>query len=149
MGAYPRGIAISPNPSTAYVAIMGGDTVVKVNLKTLAIEGSFAVGYNPRSLVISPDGRYLHATLNQPGDVVKVDLGDDRVIAEVHTGSDCRSLAISTDGQSLFVVNYLSDTMTMLRASNLPVLQTGSTGVNPVGDLRPHNRGRMGGGVPG
>ena len=31
MGAYPRGIAVSPDSSTAYVAIMGGDNVVKVN----------------------------------------------------------------------------------------------------------------------
>ena len=36
MGAYPRGIAVSPDASSAYVAIMGGDTVVKVNLATPA-----------------------------------------------------------------------------------------------------------------
>jgi YVTN family beta-propeller protein len=71
--------------------------------------------------------------LNQPGDVVKVDLSDDRVVAQVHTGEDCRSLAISSDGRSLYVVNYLSNTMTKLRASDLAVLQTVSTGVHPVG----------------
>jgi YVTN family beta-propeller protein len=133
MGAYPRGIAISPDSSTAYVAIMGSDVVVKVNLRTLSVEGSFYVGDDPRHVVISPDGRYLYISLNQPGDVVKVDLSDDRVVAEAHTGSDCRSLAISTDGLSLYVVNYLSDTMTKLRASDLALLQTVPTGVNPVG----------------
>jgi len=51
----------------------------------------------------------------------------------VHTGEDCRSLAISTDGTTLYVVNYLSDTMTMLRASDLRVLQTVPTGQHPVG----------------
>lgn len=133
MGAYPRGIAISKDSSSAYVAIMGGDNVVKVNLKTLSIDGSIFVGDNPRSIVLSPDGRYLYASLNQPGYVVKLDLGTNRVVATVHTGSDCRSLAISSDGLSLFVVNYLSDTMTMLRASDLKELQTVQTGVNPVG----------------
>ena len=133
MGAYPRGIAISPDSSTAYVAIMGSDDIVKVNLANRSVEGSFYVGDNPRHVVMSPDGRYLYVSLNAPGDVVKVDLRTDRVVAEVHTGADCRSLAIATDGLTLYVVNYLSDTMTMLRASDLATLQTVSTGVNPVG----------------
>jgi YVTN family beta-propeller protein len=133
MGAYPRGIAISPDSSTAYVAIMGSDDIVKVNLRTRSVEGSFYVGANPRHVVISPNGRYLYVSLNAPGDVVKVDLRTDRVAAEVHTGADCRSLAMATDGLTLYVVNYLSDTMTMLRASDLATLQTVSTGVNPVG----------------
>ncbi len=51
----------------------------------------------------------------------------------MHTGSDERSLAISTDGLSLYVVNYLSDTVTKLRASDMSILQTVPTGVNPVG----------------
>jgi YVTN family beta-propeller protein len=133
MGAYPRGIAITKNSSSAYVAIMGGDDVVKINLKTLSIDGSIFVGDNPRSIVLSPDGHYIYASLNQPGEVVKLDLSSNRVVASVHTGNDCRSLAISSDGTSLYVVNYLSDTMTMLRASDLAVLQTVQTGVNPVG----------------
>jgi YVTN family beta-propeller protein len=133
MGAYPRGIAITSDSASAYVAIMGGDSIVKVNLKTLKIDGSIYVGDNPRSVVLGPDDHYLYASLNQPGDVVKLDLATNRVVAMVHTGSDCRSLAISSDGLSLFVVNYLSDTMTMLRTSDLAVLQSVPTGVNPVG----------------
>jgi YVTN family beta-propeller protein len=133
MGAYPRGIAIARDSASAYVAIMGGDSVVKVNLKTLKVDGSIYVGDNPRSIVLSPDDHYLYASLNLPGDVVKLDLATNRVVAMVHTGSDCRSLAISSDGLSLFVVNYLSDSMTMLRASDLAVLQSVQTGVNPVG----------------
>jgi len=133
MGAYPRGIAISRNSAAAYVAIMGGDSVVKIDLTTFKVDGSIYVGDNPRSIVLSPDGRYLYASLNQPGDVVKLDLASNKVVAEVHTGRDCRSLAIAADGRSLFVVNYLSDTMTMLRASDLSVLQSVQTGVNPVG----------------
>jgi YVTN family beta-propeller protein len=46
---------------------------------------------------------------------------------------DCRSLAISTDGTALYVVNYDSNTITKLRASDLSVLQTIATGVNPIG----------------
>ena len=133
MGAYPRGIAISPDSSTAYVAIMGGDEVVKVNLATLTKVGDITVGSNPRHVVIDPTGRYLYVSLNSPGDVVKVDLATDSVVGSVHTGEECRSLAISTDGRSLYVVNYQSNAVTKLRSSDLAVLQTVSTGVHPIG----------------
>ena len=125
-GSYPRGIAVSPDSSTAYIAVMGSDDVEKVDLRTLSVEGSFVVGENPRHLVMDPAGAYLYASLNSPGEVVKVDLADD-------TGEDCRSLAISTDGRSLYVVNYTSDTISKLRASDLSVLQTIPTGVHPIG----------------
>jgi DNA-binding beta-propeller fold protein YncE len=118
MGAYPRGIAVSPDSSTAYVAIMGGDDVVKVNLATLTEEGSFLVGENPRYLVMDPAGHYLYASLNAPGEGVKVDLTDNQIEGSVHTGVDCRSLAMSTDGTALYVVNYDSSTTTKLRASD-------------------------------
>jgi len=133
MGAYPRGIAISPDSSTAYVAIMGSDIIQKVDLDNLTLDGSIYVGDNPRHVVIDPTGRYLYVSLNGPGEVVKVDIATSQVIAAQHTGNDCRSLAISTDGTTLYVVNYLSDTVTMLRASDLAVLQTVSTGVYPIG----------------
>jgi YVTN family beta-propeller protein len=42
-------------------------------------------------------------------------------------------MAISADGRSLYVVNYLSNTVTKLRASDLAVLQTIPTGVHPIG----------------
>jgi YVTN family beta-propeller protein len=132
-GSYPRGIAVSPDSSTAYIAVMGSDDVEKVDLRTLSVEGSFVVGENPRHLVMDPAGAYLYASLNSPGEVVKVDLADDTVVGTAHTGEDCRSLAISTDGRSLYVVNYTSDTISKLRASDLSVLQTIPTGVHPIG----------------
>jgi YVTN family beta-propeller protein len=133
IGAYPRGIAISSDSRFAYVAIMGGSSLDVVSLKTRRVIGSIGTGSNPRHVVISPDGRFLYVTLNQPGDVVKIQRRTGKILGIVHTGSDCRSLAISADGTTLYVVNYLSNTMTMLRASDLHVLQTVPTGQHPVG----------------
>jgi YVTN family beta-propeller protein len=133
IGPYPRGIAISPDSRYAYVAIMGGDALDVVNLETRRVVGSIYTGSNPRHVVISPNGQFLYVTLNQPGDVVKILRRTGRILGEVHTGVDCRSLAISSNGTTLYVVNYLSDTMSMLRASDLKVLQTVPTGQHPVG----------------
>lgn len=133
IGAYPRGIAISPDSRFAYVAIMGGSSLDVVSLTTRRVVGSIATGPNPRHVVISPNGQFLYVTLNQPGEVVKILRRTGRILGMVHTGVDCRSLAISSNGTTLYVVNYLSDTMTMLRASDLRVLQTVPTGQHPVG----------------
>jgi YVTN family beta-propeller protein len=133
IGPYPRGLAVARDSKTAYVAVMGGDSVVKVNLDTLTQDGSFTVGDNPRHLVVDPAGRYLYASLNGPGDVVKVDLSTDSAVDRTHTGDAARSLAISADGRSLYVVNYSSNSVTKLRASDLRALQTVGTGVHPIG----------------
>ena len=133
MGSYPRGIAVSPDSSSAYVGLMGGSSIVKVGLASLTTVRTFTVGQNPRHLVMDPAGHFLYVSLNAPGEVCKVDLSTDRVAACVHTGSEARSLAISTDGTALYVVNYKSNTVSKLRASDLTVLQSISTGVNPIG----------------
>lgn len=132
-GSYPRGIAVTPDSKTAYVAIMGGSTVEKIDLTSLTVASSFYVGANPRHVVIDPAGAFIYVSLNAPGDVVKVDLATNTVVARTHTGQECRSLAVSTDGRSLYVVNYQSDSISKLRSSDLGVLQTIPTGVHPIG----------------
>ena len=42
-------------------------------------------------------------------------------------------MAISADGLSLYVVNYESDSMSKVRASDLSVLQTIATNHHPIG----------------
>jgi YVTN family beta-propeller protein len=144
VGAYPRGIAISPDSHLAYVAIMGSTVIDVISLSTFKIVGQIGGLDNVRHVVIDPQNPdFLFATLNQPGDVVKIDRLTGKILAEVHTGSDCRSLAISTDGSALYVVNYLSNTVTELASSNLKILQVVPTGTNPVGVTYDGTTGRV------
>ena len=71
------------------------------------------VGSAPRHLVLSPDGRRLFVTLNGAGGVVAVDTATGAVVARVTTGTQPRSMAISADGQALYVVNYVSNTVSI------------------------------------
>ncbi|MGD0852124.1 MAG: cytochrome D1 domain-containing protein [Acidimicrobiales bacterium] len=144
VGAYPRGIAISPDSHLAYVAIMGSTVIDVISLSTFKIVGQIGGVDNVRHVVIDPQNPdILYASLNQPGDVVKIDRLTGKILAEVHTGSDCRSLAISTDGTALYVVNYLSNTVTELASSNLKILQVVPTGTNPVGVTYDGTTGRV------
>jgi YVTN family beta-propeller protein len=132
IGTYPRGIAVLPDGSAAYIAVMGSSHLVRLDLHRWTTSW-VQVGPGPRAVVSSPSGRYLYVSLNAAGRVVKVDRRSGRVIASSATGSEPRSLAISPDGRSLFVVNYDSGTVSKLRATDLRVLQTIPACLHPIG----------------
>ena len=57
----------------------------------------------------------------------------DTLIKSVATGNEPRTMVMSDDGFSLYVVNYMSDTMVKIRTSDMQVIQTVKTGHHPVG----------------
>lgn len=139
-GRYPRGLAISPDSRTAYVAIMGGSDIALLDIPAaVAGAGEEAVGWfrdigaGPRHLNLSPDGSTLYATLNKAGEVAKIDTATGEVLGTVRTGSQPRSSALSDDGTALFVVNYESDTVSRVRTSDLEVLETVAVDHHPIG----------------
>jgi DNA-binding beta-propeller fold protein YncE len=131
IGAYPRGIAVSPTRPAAYVAVMGGGEVVRVDLRDWSTR-RLRVGAGPRALSVGPRGRYLFATLNAEGAVARLDLHTGAVV-KVRTGAAPRSMDIAPDGRSLYVVNYESGTVAKLRASDMRVLQTVRACHHPIG----------------
>ena len=132
IGPYPRGIVVSPDSKSAYVAEMGGTTVHEINLTTFK-QRLIEVGVNPRAIVLSPNGANLYVTLNSSGKVAGFQLSTRKRIGTVTTGKAARSLAISTDGTALFVVNYESGTMSKVRTSDFKVMQTVDACTHPIG----------------
>lgn len=132
IGRYPRGIAISNDSTTAYIAEMGGAHVHVVHLPTWE-KRTVPIGGTPRALVLSPDGKTLYATLNLSGTVVAFDVQTAKVTQRLRTGKAARSLDISADGSALFVVNFASDTITKIRTHDFSVLQTLPTCKAPIG----------------
>jgi len=133
LGAYPRGIAVDGAEHVAYVAIMGSYDVARIDLNSFALSYFRGVGNSPRHLVLSKDGSRLFVTLNGDNRVVAVDTGSGQVVARTSTGSQPRSMAISSDGQALYVVNYSSNTVSVLKASDLSVVNTFPVPDHPIG----------------
>jgi len=132
IGRYPRGITISSDSKTAYVAEMGGSNIHQFTLGTWE-KKLLKIGSNPRALVLSSDNKFLYATLNRSGEVVEFDLTTDRVTKRAKTGSAARSLDIASDGTALFVVNYGSGTVAKLRTSDFKILQRIKVCPEPIG----------------
>lgn len=132
IGRYPRGIAITEDSQYAYIVEMGGSHIHRVSLSDFS-KTLIPVGSNPRAVVISPDGTKLYITMNSSGKVQAWDLLANKTIKSVKTGLAARSLDISSDGSALFVVNFDSDTVSKVRASDMKVLQTIKVCNEPIG----------------
>lgn len=132
IGRYPRGIAVSSDSKHAYVAEMGGNRIHVINLEDFSVS-YIPIGSNPRAIVLSPDNTKLYVTMNLSGRVASWDLVANKAGKTVKTGNAARSLAISADGQSLFVVNFKSDTLSKVRASDMKLLQTIPACNEPIG----------------
>ncbi len=132
IGPYPRGIAVSPKGNAAYVAVMGGNELVRVDLRRWKTS-RIGVGSGPRAAEFHPSDRYIFVSLNAEGRVAKLDLKTGVVREKVATGSAPRSLALAADGRALFVVNYESGTVSKLRASDMKTIQTIDACYHPIG----------------
>ena len=132
IGRYPRGIAISNDSKRAYVAEMGGSRIHVINLEDFTIS-YIPIGSNPRAIVLSPDNSKMYVTMNLSGKVASWDLVANKAGKSVKTGEAARSLAISADGSTMFVVNYLSDTMSKVRTSDMKILETIKACNEPIG----------------
>ena len=145
VGRYPRGIAITGDGDTVYVAVMGSTDIALINLSALlsedipsALDASVrtyirGIGVSPRHLVLSPDDETLYVTLSGEDSVAAVDLTSGQVIQRVRTGHAPRSMDISADGTALYVVNYESHTMSKIRTRDLTILQELDTTPKPIG----------------
>jgi len=132
IGPYPRGIAVTHDGRAAYIAIMGGNKLVRIDLRRWTSRRIY-VGQGPRAEALSPGGRYVYVSLNAEGRVAKLDTWTGDVRAKVSTGSAPRSLTIAPDGKALYVVNYESGTVTKLRTSDMTTLETVDACFHPIG----------------
>ena len=132
IGPYPRGIAVSPKGNAAYVAVMGGTELVRLDLRQWTTS-RIGVGSGPRAAEFHPSDRYIFVSLNAEGRVAKLDLKTGVVRAKVATGSAPRSLTLAADGRALFVVNYESGTIAKLRTSDMKTIQTIDACYHPIG----------------
>jgi DNA-binding beta-propeller fold protein YncE len=71
--------------------------------------------------------------MNLSGKVASWNLVANKAGKTVKTGQAARSLAISSDGTALFVVNFVSDTVSKLRTSDMKIMQTIKVCNEPIG----------------
>lgn len=132
-GLHPRGIAISPDSATAYIALMGSDRIVALDLGTHVVRDVATPGKRVRHLLMAPDGTTLYATLASENAVVAIDVASGETVRRVTVGAEPRSMTMSPDGGALYVANYNASTMSKVRTSDLTVTGTYTVDGLPIG----------------
>jgi PQQ-dependent catabolism-associated beta-propeller protein len=99
VGRRPRGLALSPDGATLYVAVSNDNRIAMVDVKSRRVRGYVVSGPDPERFALSPDGRMLYVSNERDAKVSAVDLASDRIVRQTEVGSEPEGIAVSPDGR--------------------------------------------------
>lgn len=133
-GCVPVRLALSPNGDRAYVTARKSNAVMVFDTESRKIIGTVPVGTAPVPVAVVDGGKKVIAgNSNRFGtdgdprqtltvlDAGKISLGADAVIGTITCGVFPRDLVTSPDGKTLFVANYMSNSLQVMNVANLPI----------------------------
>jgi YVTN family beta-propeller protein len=124
-----RGIAFSADGQTIAIANKVANTVDIINVASMAITHSVAVGPSPHDVEINRG--FAFSSNYGDGTVSKVNLKTGAVVATAAVGNEPRRLA--TSGRRLFVANEGSDSVSVLNTRTMATVRTINVSGSPRG----------------
>lgn len=150
----PRGLAVSPDGATLYIAASGSpiggpgvdkdslpppdhkaDGIAVVDLASGKVARMLNVGHDPETFALSRDGRLLYVSNEDDGAVSQVAVDGGRTPITTKVGDEPEGVALSGDGKSLFVACEGSDHVAMLDARTMKLIRTIRLSGRPRGAL--------------
>ena len=99
LGGEPRGVAVDPAGTRAWVALSDADSVAEVDLATGKTRRRIVVGDEPWSVALSPDGRNVLVGLPKEREIVSIDTATGTVKSRTRTaGRNIRRIAVDPSG---------------------------------------------------
>src|SRR6266849_2178678 len=130
-GQVPSNIA--PQPVIVYVAnAAGGITEINSNNNSAIATAPFP--NNGSTLAVTPDGTRLYVSNRDVGEVQVFDTRTNVPLAVIPVGNAGENvgIAVSPNGQLVYVANQFSGTVTVIDTATNHVVQTISTGAEPI-----------------
>ena len=132
VGKRPRRLALTPdgkelwvsNELDASLSIINVRTQVVVATVKFEIKGARSSDITPVGLAMSPDGKTVFAALGHANHVAFVDVASRKVRQLVLVGKRAWSVAVDRAGARLYVVNGLSDDLTVVDVAAAKPLKT-------------------------
>src|SRR5205807_8166023 len=106
--ARPRGMALSPDGSTLYIAVTDPwpnrrespyKCIWVVDAGTGKVRAKYPCGSDPEGLAVTPDGRALYCSSADIVTATVFDLGHGKVIGEMPVGVEPEGVGVSPDGR--------------------------------------------------
>ena len=140
VGARPRGIRMSPDGSTLYVARSTprgepysdpDNRIVAVDVRTRRVTAEYEVGTDPEQLGVSNDGRFLFASNEDAGTATVVDVESGRPVATLIVGIEPEGVTVSPDGKWAYVTAETSNTVSVIDTEKKEVVASFLVGSRP------------------
>ena len=130
------GMAITPDGRSLYVTEVNLNQVIKISTLNYKVMGKISVGSRPVAIVVSRDGKVAYvadsALFGGSPDVRVIKLSSGRVVRMIGVGTDPVALALNSIGTYLYVVNQLSNTISVVNTGNNTVTATVPVGTGPT-----------------
>lgn len=104
---------LSPDKSTLYISLWGGDKVAVFNTTTRKVETEIATESHPNEMLCTKNGKYLFVANANDNSVSVINTSTKKVIETIAatlfptklTGSTTNGLALSADEKTLYIAN--------------------------------------------
>lgn len=150
VGKRPRGIRVSPDGRTIYVALSGSprggpgvdesklpppdkryDGVAAVDVASYRVNAILPGGSDPETFDVDPASRTLYVSNEDSGTASVVDIPARRVIARVPVGREPEGVRLAPDGKTVWVTSEGDATVSVIDTRSNTVRATVSTGKRP------------------
>jgi len=133
VSGHPRGIAILPGKSLAYVAQETSGGVDVLDFEQHKVVKSIATGVRPAGAIASADGHRVYVSNGGSATVSVIDTATDKVIAEIPVGKRAWNMALTHDNRKLYVANGRSNSVSVIDTMTLKPLKEIPVGALPWG----------------
>lgn len=139
VGMRPRGVKVSPDGRTVYVALSGSpkcpptmpdaecakkvadrsqDGVAVVDVATRKTTKVLPAGIDPETFDVSADGQTLYVSNEDAGTLTIVDVASAKTKASVKTGREPEGVTIAPDGKTVWVTGETDHNVTVVDVSS-------------------------------
>lgn len=143
VGKRPRRMALTPdgaelwvtNELDASVSIISTKEMKVIGSVKFAVKGARASDITPVGIAMGRDGKRAFVSLGRVNHVAFVDVAKRQVVQQVLAGKRAWNVMLNKDESQLYVVNGLSDDMTIIDVASGKALKTVPVGRVPYAVL--------------
>src|SRR3989344_3288880 len=119
--------------STAWVSNEKDNSLSLIDMQTLQVTDTLAVGQRPRGLLLSHDNKLLYICASDSDRVQVMDVATRKIIKELPSGKDPEQFALHPNNRWLYVSNEDDALVTVIDTETSKVLGQINVGVEPEG----------------
>jgi YVTN family beta-propeller protein len=152
VGKRPRGLKLSHDGSTLYVAVSGlpkcppsvpdaecaklkrdvqADGIAMIDTATLKLRGVLKSGSDPEQFDVGKDGKRLFISNEDSAQVSVLDTTTGAIVTTIAAGHEPEGVRVSPDGKWVLVTSETDSTVSIIDSSTLKVLKTAAVGMRP------------------